>query len=151
MYEVVSIDSWQRERTEGYSVYSVPFIAGRYNEVVRCYRDLGDDTWLKWLERYFIGGRRKIQLNDFNGKDNNDDNQYTLNRYGNNTQTTGVLNILRNVIVQKNVEEIDTSQWLDAKRNERNSQKLTTISNILLAYHRAREKLEAIADINDDY
>lgn len=155
IYEVVSIDSWQRERLEGYAMYSMPFIAGRYYETVRCYRDLGDDTWLKWLERYFIGGRRRTQLNGFHGIEKSDDKQQTLNRYGNCTHTTGSLNIIRNVIIQKNMGEIDsTSQWTttDAlQRSERKSQKLTTISSILLAYHRAREKLEAIADINDDY
>lgn len=62
---MVSIDWWGRERTEGYAMTTVPLLAGGINEQVSCYRDLGDDTWMEWLERYFIGGRRKVLLNDF--------------------------------------------------------------------------------------
>ncbi|KAH8235823.1 hypothetical protein KR032_008515 [Drosophila birchii] len=60
--EVVSIDSWQRERCEGYAHYSLPLIAPLPAESVRlqCIRPLG--SWLDALNRYFIGGR---QLFDF--------------------------------------------------------------------------------------
>lgn len=150
LYEVISIDSWSRERSEGYAVYSIPFLAGRFIEKVDCYRDLGDDTWLNWLERYFIGGRRKLQITDFNGiiTDDNNTDRNSLNRYGNHTQSTGQLTICRNVIVQRNVDEIDANDFEHSK-SVRQSQKLPTISNILLAYHRAREKLETITNINE--
>lgn len=114
-------------------------------EKVECYRDLGDDTWLNWLERYFIGGKHKIQMDQFHGisTENN-----KLNRYGNCTQSTGYLNISRNAIIQKNIDEIETNQMIMEHR-ERKCQKLPTISSILMAYHRARDKLESYADINE--
>lgn len=146
-YEVISIDSWSRERSEGYAIYRVPFLAGRYVEKIECYRDLGDNTWLNWIERYFIGGRRKVQINDFHGITANDTNNL-LNRYGNCTQSTGQLTICRNVVIQRNIEEIDGSDF-EKNQSVHRSQKLPTISSILLAYHRAREKLESIANIND--
>ncbi|KAH8250471.1 hypothetical protein KR038_002615 [Drosophila bunnanda] len=61
-FEVVSIDSWQRERCEGYAHYSLPLIAPLPTESIRlqCIRPLG--SWLDALNRYFIGGR---QLFDF--------------------------------------------------------------------------------------
>lgn len=165
IYEVISIDGWSRERSEGYAVYTIPFLAGRFIEKVDCYRDLGDDTWLNWLERYFIGGRRKLQITDFNGiiTDNTNTSTTTitggrnsLNRYGNHTQSTGQLTICRNVIVQRNVDEIDASDFERGKSGSggsssmhRQSQRLPTISNILLAYHRAREKLESITNANE--
>lgn len=141
-------------------MYNIPFLAGRFTEKVDCYRDLGDDTWLNCLERYFIGGRRKLQITDFNGVITDNDNattttttgRNTLNRYGNRTQSTGQLTICRNVIVQRNVEEIDAGKFADFERSKssmRQSQRLPTISNILLAYHRAREKLESIANVNE--
>lgn len=148
IYEVISIDSWSRERSEGYAVYSIPFLAGRFIEKVDCYRDLGDDTWLNWLERYFIGGRRKLQITDFNGIITDDTGRNTLNRYGNRTQSTGQLTICRNVIVQRNVDEIDASDF-ECSKSMLQSQRLPTISNILLSYHRAREKLESITNINE--
>lgn len=66
-YEVISIDGWERERTEGYTVIDVPLIAGRYLEKLNCYRDLDNDSLLNRLQRYFIGGRRKVHLNEFYG------------------------------------------------------------------------------------
>lgn len=65
MFEVVSIDWWGRERTEGYAMATIPLLAGRDDESVSFYRDLGDDTWYEWLERYFIGGRKKVLLDEF--------------------------------------------------------------------------------------
>lgn len=149
IYEVISIDSWSRERSEGYAVYNIPFTAGRFIEKVDCYRDLGDDTWLNWLERYFIGGRRKLQITDFSGVINdNNTSKNALNRYGNRTQSAGQLTICRNVILQRNVDEIDASDF-ESNKSMRQSQRLPTISNILLAYHRAREKLESITNVNE--
>lgn len=61
-FEVVSIDSWQRERCEGYAHYSLPLIASLPTQSIRlqCIRPVG--SWLDALNRYFIGGR---QLFDF--------------------------------------------------------------------------------------
>lgn len=67
IYEVVSIDQWTRERTEGYAITTFPFSIGREMDEIQCYRDLGDDSWKNWLERYFIGGRKKVLLQEFNG------------------------------------------------------------------------------------
>lgn len=142
-YEIISIDSWGRERAEGYAVYNVPIICGRYIEKIDFYRDLGDDTWINWLERYFIGGRRRIQINDFHAL--HLDDQRALNRYGNCTQSTGQLKISRNVIVHRNINDIDRHEC-DLKGNQQKNHKLPTISSVLLSYHRARKKLEYIAD-----
>lgn len=142
-YEIISIDSWERERVEGYTVYNVPLICGRYIEKFDCYRDLGDDTWRDWFERYFIGGRRRIQMNDFYALTSDD--QRVLNRYGNCTQSTGQLKISRNVVVQRNIDDIDRHDC-DIKGNKQKRQKLPTISSVLLSYHRARKKLEYFAE-----
>lgn len=139
-YEIISIDSWERERVEGYAVYNVPFICGRYIENIDCYRDLGDDTWRNWLERYFVGGRRRVQINNFHALTSDDER--VLNRYGNCTQSTGQMKISRNVVIQKNIDDIDGS----IKGNQRKNQKLPTISSVLLSYHRARKKLEYFTD-----
>lgn len=168
-YEIISIDGWNRERTEGYAIYTVPFTCGRYVENVDCYRDLGDDTWQNWLERYFIGGRRRVQMNEFHAitaeyeqnqqqlnkhqsEHEHEHKQHLLNRYGNSTRSTGQLKICRNVIVQKNIDDIDRDGY-DANRithqKHRKNHKLPTINSVLVAYHRAREKLETFADGNE--
>ncbi|XP_017065187.1 Meckel syndrome type 1 protein homolog [Drosophila eugracilis] len=61
-FEVISIDSWQRERCEGYAYYAISLTSTLPTESIRlqCIRPLGN--WLDALNRYFIGGR---QLFDF--------------------------------------------------------------------------------------
>lgn len=144
VYEVVSIDSWERERTEGYAIVSIPLMAGRIRENIRCYRDLGNETWIDWLQRYFIGGRRKVRLNEFNGIDEGDFSGTTngLNRYGNKTETTGCLKIVRNVIVQRHV---DTKAKL-SKTTKMQCGREAKIHNLLSKYHEACERLEAMAE-----
>lgn len=139
-YEIISIDSCERERVEGYAVHNVPFICGRYIENIECYCDLGDDAWKNWLERYFVGGRRRVQINDFHAFTSDDER--ILNRYGNSTQSTGQLKISRNVVIQKNIDDIDVS----IKGNQRENKKLSAISSVLLSYHQARKKLEYLSD-----
>lgn len=144
-YEVISIDPWSRERSEGFAIESIPLLAGHYTDRVNCYRDLGADTWMDWMHRYFIGGRRKLLIDRFHGIPNDDN--VPLNRYGNCTQSTGQLVVKRNVIVQRNIDEMEANDTI-VRHRDGNKQKLPSLSGILLAYHRAREKLEAYANIN---
>lgn len=146
LYEVVSIDSWERERTEGYATISIPLLAGRFRDKIRCYRDLGNDTWIDWLQRYFVGGRRKVRFKEFNGIDGGEDCNRTnneLNRYGNKTETTGYLNIVRNVIVQRHVDTKAKSSTISKSRSRREAK----IHSLLSTYQEARERLEAITEM----
>lgn len=146
MYEVVSIDSWERERTEGYAIVSIPLMAGRFREKIRCYRDFGNDSWIDWLQRYFVGGRRKVRFNEFNGIEGDEDcnrAQNGLIRYGNKTGSTGCLNIVRNVIVQRHVDAKTKSPKTNKSRCRRDAK----IHNLLSTYQAARERLEAITDM----
>lgn len=146
MYEVVSIDSWERERTEGFAIVSIPLQAGRFREKIRCYRDLGTDTWTDWLQRYFVGGRRKVRFDEFNAIEDDakcDRPLNALNRYGNKTETTGCLNIVRNVIVQRHVD----TKARPSKTSKSRSRRDAKINNLLSTYQEARERLEAITDM----
>lgn len=146
LYEVVSIDGWERERTEGYATISIPLMPGRFREKVRCYRDVGNDTWIDWLQRYFVGGRRKVRLNEFNGIGAEEDFNRTangLNRYGNKTETTGYLSIVRNVIVQRHVDTKTKSSKINKNRSRREAK----IHNLLSTYQEARERLAAITEM----
>lgn len=67
---MISIDGWQRERTEGYAVQAIPFQAGHTESRLRCYRETSNSI-LERLERYFIGGRREFHLDAFHGISNN--------------------------------------------------------------------------------
>ncbi|XP_023180121.2 Meckel syndrome type 1 protein homolog [Drosophila hydei] len=59
-FEVISVDSWQRERCEGYAHFSCSLLAPLPSGVssgmrLQCIRPVG--SWLDALNRYFIGGR----------------------------------------------------------------------------------------------
>lgn len=68
-YEVISIDGWQRERTEGYAVQAIPFQAGHTESRLRCFRETNNSI-VERLETYFIGGRREFDLDAFHGISN---------------------------------------------------------------------------------
>lgn len=68
MYELISIDGWQRERSEGYAMQIVPFQAGKTSGRLPCYRNVSSsETIINRLERYFIGGRHTFHANAFHG------------------------------------------------------------------------------------
>lgn len=62
------MDGWQRERTEGYTHTIIPFVPGSIQEKLYCYRDSSSNNrTIDKLERYFIGGRRQLNIDAFNG------------------------------------------------------------------------------------
>ncbi|XP_055388423.1 tectonic-like complex member Mks1, partial [Condylostylus longicornis] len=63
-FELISIDSWKRERTEGYSFLLIPIETGLKNFNLNCYRP---DYGIKdRIERFFIGGRKLFNYENFN-------------------------------------------------------------------------------------
>jgi len=64
-FEVISIDSWQRERCEGYAHYAISLTSALPAESIRlqCIRPLGN--WLDALNRYFIGGRKLFDFETY--------------------------------------------------------------------------------------
>lgn len=139
---MVSIDDWERERTEGYACVGIPLMAGCFREKIRCSRDLENHSWTDSLRRYLIGGRREVPVNQFNNFDADGSNHIVsaLNRYGYRTETTGYLNIMRNVIVQRRADTEACSPKNSINKHRREAK----IYNLMATYHEARERLEAI-------
>lgn len=149
IYDVTSIDSWERERNEGCAIARIPLMAGHFREKIRCYRDLGNDPWIDWFQRYFVGGRQKVRFNEFNGIGGEEDCNRAnnrLNRYGNKTETTGYLNVVRNVIVQRHVDTMAKPSLINKTRRNREAK----IHNLLTTYQDARERLELAAQTFDN-
>lgn len=66
--DVISIDGWNRERSEGYAILSIPFDApGIFQHKLPCYRELAENKLMDKLKRYFIGGRHIVDHKTFNG------------------------------------------------------------------------------------
>ena len=63
---MVSIDGWNRERNEGYTVQTIPFETGYFEDKLPCYRVVENSRFIDRLERYFIGGRKDLDQYNFN-------------------------------------------------------------------------------------
>lgn len=117
--------------------------AGRSRTRVDCVRELGEDSWRNRFERYFIGDRRRLLVDEFHGIFSEDSivspHPHGITRYGNKTASTGQLSIVANVIVQKNVDE------MKPKRESRRKKELNVVG-LLSVYQEARKKLEEVSD-----
>lgn len=67
-----------------------------------------------------------------------------LNRYGNKTQTTGILRIKWNVIVQRDSDGISSRQIKNIAKHKQGNRRQAAITSVLDAYREARERLEDI-------
>jgi len=56
--QINSVDSWQRNKIEGYTFNTIPNKSGFYNHNLICYKPK-DDVYQK-VYSFFLGGSRKI-------------------------------------------------------------------------------------------
>lgn len=144
---MVSIDSWSRERNEGFAMLNLPFEVKEIVASVDCCRQLVDNSWRTLFERYFIGDRRRYLNKEFNGIFGDDSllnaPEFGLNRFGSITKTTGTLKIQCSSIVQRNIN--DSAPKKNINRNQQNSM---NIVSLLEMYKDARKNLEEITNKN---
>jgi hypothetical protein len=132
-FDIISIDRWwQRERREGLSQFKVSLEQSLICEkTLKCYRDLqGGNKFSDFLERFFLGG---IYESDYNKLESCD----VLNRYGNQTISTGTLQIKVCLLKQVKPSLIDKNSL----KHEIN-QNFPTIDDVIVEYRKAKDKLE---------
>jgi hypothetical protein len=66
-----------------------------------------------------------------------------LNRYGNKTQTTGILRIKWNVIIQRDSDGV-SRQIKNTAKHKQGNRRQAAITSVLDAYREARGRLEDI-------
>lgn len=59
LFEIVTLDSWNRYRVEGYGCLDVPPTAGKFAPVVQTWRPTGS-TIRSQLRRFFVGGSPEL-------------------------------------------------------------------------------------------
>lgn len=124
-FEVISVDSlWGRERNEGIASVKIP--VNSTNNIqefsLKCFRELQGGNWIvDSLERFFLGGIRGTQFHDHNQNG-------VTNFYGNQTVSTGTLNI-------------KIQQIRQVKMSQRHNLKMQTIEEIINCYHKAKARL----------
>ncbi|XP_036355391.1 Meckel syndrome type 1 protein homolog [Octopus sinensis] len=96
--EVLSMDSWHRYRTEGYTHYVIPSQTGVHKETLNCWRPTGVSV-LAELRRFFIGGSPELEDPTYTGVPSTFQGNH-LSKFGFRTETTGTVNLRLNVMMQ---------------------------------------------------
>ncbi|XP_041350207.1 Meckel syndrome type 1 protein-like [Gigantopelta aegis] len=142
MIEVLSLDSWNRFCTEGYTYMQIPTKPGVSKHTINCWRPVGNSV-VDRLRRFFIGGSPELEdptytfvPSTFEGSN--------LSRFGFRTESTGTVSLRLNVLMQ-------SRQFLEMKVNKRNVGNLlenmgitamnVNIGNVLEAFKKARLKM----------
>ncbi|XP_053947953.1 tectonic-like complex member Mks1 [Anastrepha ludens] len=130
-FELISIDSWARERVEGYAHYSTYLLAGWNSVKLQCLRPA--EGLLESWSRYLIGGRRKFDFMRYY-TDTSEDAPLQC-RYGCRMESTGQLELTCQRFTQRNCELLQPCA---------NRTSGMTLDDIMMAYREARRRLEAV-------
>ena len=125
-FEVISIEKlWERERREGITSIKLSLDKPKQcNKMeLQCCRDLQSGSWWKdYLERFFLGGIHKTKLQE-------EHQEGFTNFYGNQTISTGQLNIKIQVV----------KQFCPSLRNNLQT---PSIDEIIQSYRKAKARLD---------
>lgn len=137
-FEIISIDSWERERVEGFTHYSLKLMQPCQTTVtLNCIRPV--ESFLESINRYFIGGRRKFDYERFiceKAKENEGEEiTYFHCRYGGRMQNSGQLSLTCQMLTQRNCELLNPCTSRTSGM---------TLDDIMMAYKEARRRLEAV-------
>ncbi|KAK9536774.1 hypothetical protein VZT92_006535 [Zoarces viviparus] len=142
-FKVLSLDSWQRFRTEGYGYLLFPAMPGKHTVTCHTWRPLQTGT-VSALRRFFIGGSPELEDHSyvripgtFKGE--------RLSRFGFCTETTGSVTFNLHCIQQARA-------FVDATMLKKRRQKVFdqlggfsqqgAVCTILEAFQRARKKMQ---------
>ncbi|KAK3589148.1 hypothetical protein CHS0354_017116 [Potamilus streckersoni] len=142
LIEVLSLDSWKRFRTEGYTYLTVPSQPGRFRENLNCWRPLGTSI-VSQLRRFFIGGSPELEDPTYTVVPSTFQGTH-LSKYGFKTETTGTLTVNLNVIMQSRgfKEKKEKGKSLGVLLDTLGiSSVQANISNVLEAFKKARLRM----------
>ncbi|KAF7648746.1 hypothetical protein LDENG_00152350 [Lucifuga dentata] len=146
-FKVLSLDFWQRYRTEGYGYLVFPAVPGKHVVTCQTWRPLQTGT-RSALRRFFIGGSPELEDQSyvripgtFQGE--------RLSRFGFCTETTGSVTFNLHCIQQARA-------FVDAAMMKKSRQRAFdhlggfsqqgAVSNILEAFQRARRKMQEVRE-----
>lgn len=96
--EVLSLDSWERFRTEGYAYITIPNKAGSYCMEVNTWRPIGNGTGPE-MRRFFIGGSPELEDPTYPQKPAMADDK-VLSKYFFRTAASGSVNVKFHIMQQ---------------------------------------------------
>ncbi|XP_056909515.1 Meckel syndrome type 1 protein isoform X1 [Takifugu flavidus] len=142
-FKVLSLDSWQRCRTEGYGYLLFPAIPGKHTITCHTWRPLQTGT-VSALRRFFIGGSPELEdisyvriPGTFKGE--------RLSRFGFCSETTG--NVTFNLHCMQQARSFVDANMLRKKRQRVLNQlggfsQQGAVSSVQEAFQRARKKMQ---------
>ncbi|XP_021374695.1 Meckel syndrome type 1 protein-like isoform X2 [Mizuhopecten yessoensis] len=142
MVEVLSLDMWNRFRTEGYTYINIPTHPGTYKENARCWRPIGRSAAAE-LRRFFIGGSPELEDITYTAVPSTFQGSH-LSKYGFRTESTGTVKAKLNVILQ-------SQGFMEKKANKKTLGNLldnlginavqANIASVLEAFKKARIRM----------
>ncbi|CAD5118781.1 DgyrCDS7459 [Dimorphilus gyrociliatus] len=142
-FEIISYDSWQRFRTEGYTSVKVPLKPGKTENQLQCWRPVGTSIFTS-LRRFFIGGTAELEDTTYVSKPSTFQGSH-LSRYGFRTESTGDLNVRLYAVHQSKAAKDKLNQrtkaWNLAEKMGAGTTQAADIFSLLEAYKRAKEAM----------
>ncbi|KAJ8402236.1 hypothetical protein AAFF_G00371010 [Aldrovandia affinis] len=142
-FEVLSLDFWQRYRTEGYGYLVIPATPGCHSLTCSTWRPLQGGTVAE-LRRFFIGGAPELEDSSYvrvPGTFKGD----RLSRFGFRTETTGSVTFILNCVQHARA-------FVDASTLKKRRQSVLdqlggfsqqgSVYNVLEAFQRARRRMQ---------
>ncbi|XP_061558048.1 Meckel syndrome type 1 protein [Phycodurus eques] len=146
-FQVLSLDSWQRYRTEGYGYLLFPFTPGKHTLACHTWRPLQMGT-VSALRRFFIGGSPELEDHSyvripghFKGE--------RLSRFGFSTETSGSVTFNLHCIQQSRAFVDSTTSRRRRQHNFDQAQGFNhhdTLSSTMEAFQRARRKMQEVRE-----
>ncbi|XP_058053466.1 tectonic-like complex member MKS1 [Anopheles bellator] len=136
--EAISIDSCCRERYLGHSHLPLSLVPGGGEKTLNFIQLIKNDVFADRLEAFLVGNRRAVDLVSFYGKTG----QNILNRYGNETSSSGKL-LVRYHIIRQHQPKVLNEGFYKATLKSKN----ITLNQLIASYHAARERLEEFVEL----
>ncbi|XP_069683999.1 tectonic-like complex member MKS1 [Periplaneta americana] len=149
--EVLSVDSWNRYRTEGYGYISLPSSPGQHTIIVSTWRPLSKSP-IGEMRRFFIGGSPELEDPSFVGIPSNFEDS-RLSKHGLHTVTSGNVILKFNILHQSQAligSSVGTDGGGDTRINKHSTFLLerlsaatlvNSVNAVLIAFKRARERM----------
>lgn len=107
LLQINSIDSWGRNRIEGYAFMNLPSQSGFYSLRLDAYKPI-EDNYLMLFSNFLGGSRRIVDIKELSRTSSiNEENiSVPLNRYGITTENSGQIILNFNIVIQ-NAETLE--------------------------------------------
>ncbi|EEB11297.1 hypothetical protein Phum_PHUM105540 [Pediculus humanus corporis] len=153
IFEVLSIDNYNRYRHEGYTYVSLPHSPGMYEFNLKCWR-AADKKIRSKLERFFIGGGSELEDIFYVGLSNYPKAEL-VSRFGFETIPSGEINLKLSILHQSEFlkkNEIDPEFTIGNNNKKNKDFILSSLNSVLEAFRKARSRmLEAKKDLESQF